>query len=295
MNVYRNWFLGSRPWSFTMTTISVSVGATLGAIDGEFSWGLFAITLLAAVMIHGATNLINDYYDVKNGVDTLGVSTAQYRPHPLVEGKLNPDQVKIAAYGLIILAVLMGLYLAMTRGWMILLIGIIGVTAGVTYTAPPFKYKYSALGEVSVFLMWGPLMVEGAYYVQRQALSLGAFWISIPFGILVALVIFANNIRDIATDRERGIKTLAIRLGQKNGLHFYLLLVTLSYLGILLMSFLGPLNFWSLIVFLSLPVAFGLFRQMRKQIPRDADAITAKLNTAFGTLLVLSLVLKNLW
>ncbi|HEU20467.1 MAG TPA: 1,4-dihydroxy-2-naphthoate octaprenyltransferase [Deltaproteobacteria bacterium] len=295
MNVYRNWFLGSRPWSFTMTTISVSVGATLGAIDGEFSWGLFAITLLAAVMIHGATNLINDYYDVKNGVDTLGVSTAQYRPHPLVEGKLNPDQVKIAAYGLIILAVLMGLYLAMTRGWMILLIGIIGVTAGVTYTAPPFKYKYSALGEVSVFLMWGPLMVEGAYYVQRQALSLGAFWISIPFGILVALVIFANNIRDIATDRERGIKTLAIRLGQKNGLHFYLLLVTLSYLGILLMSFLGPLNFWSLIVFFSLPVAFGLFRQMRKQIPRDADAITAKLNTAFGTLLVLSLVLKNLW
>lgn len=295
MNVYQNWFLGSRPWSFTMTTISVSVGATLGAIDGEFSWGLFAITLLATVMIHAATNLINDYYDVKNGVDTLEVSTAQYRPHPLVEGKLDPRHVKVAAYGLVILAVLMGLYLAITRGWMILIIGIIGVTAGVTYTAPPFKYKYNALGEVSVFLMWGPLMVEGAYYVQRQALSMEAFWVSIPFGILVALVIFANNIRDIGTDREKGVRTLAILLGQKNGLRFYLLLVTLSYLGILLMSLLGPLNFWSLIVFLSLPVAFGLFRQMRKQIPRDADAITAKLNTAFGMLLVISLVLNNLW
>ena len=295
MNAYRNWILGSRPWSFTMTTISVTVGATLGAIDGDFSWGLYAITLLATVFLHGATNFINDYYDVKNGVDTLEVSTAQYRPHPLVEGKLNPRHVKIVAFGLIGLAVVMGLYLAMTRGWMILLIGIVGVTAGVTYTAPPFKYKYSALGEVSVFLMWGPLMVEGAYYVQRQALSMEAFWISIPFGILVALVIFANNIRDIASDREKGVRTLAILLGQKNGLRFYLLLVTLSYLGILLMSLLGPLHFWSLIVFLSLPVAYGLFRQMREHIPRDADAITAKLNTAFGTLLVISLILNNLW
>lgn len=295
MNAYRNWFLGSRPWSFTMTAISVTVGATLGALDGEFYWGLYVMTVLATVMIHGATNLINDYYDVKNGVDTLEVSTAQYRPHPLVEGKLDPRHVKIVSSCLIVVAVLMGLYLTVTRGWMILLIGIIGVTAGVTYTAPPFKYKYSALGEVSVFLMWGPLMVEGAYYVQRQALSMEAFWVSLPFGILVALVIFANNIRDITTDSEKGFRTLAILLGHRNGLRFYLLLVTLSYLGILLMSLLGPLNYLSLIVFLSLPVAIGLFRKMRTQVPRDADAITAKLNTAFGTLLVISLILNTLW
>jgi 1,4-dihydroxy-2-naphthoate octaprenyltransferase len=295
MNAYRNWFLGSRPWSFTMTAISVTVGATLGALDGEFYWELYIMTLLATVMIHGATNLINDYYDVKNGVDTVGVSTAQYRPHPLVEGKLDPRHVKAVAASLITVAVIIGLYLTVSRGWMILIIGIIGVIAGVTYTAPPFKYKYSALGELSVFLMWGPLMVEGAYYVQRQALSMEAFWVSLPFGTLVALVIFANNIRDIATDREKGFRTLAILLGYHNGLRFYLLLVTLSYLGILVMSVLGPLNYWSLIVFLSLPVAMGLFKKMGRQVPRDADAITAKLNTVFGTLLVISLVLATVW
>ena len=89
MNIYRNWFLASRPWSFTMTAISVSVGSTLGAIDGSFSWALYLVTLLGTILLHAATNLINDYYDVKTGVDTREVSTAQYRPHPLVEGKLN--------------------------------------------------------------------------------------------------------------------------------------------------------------------------------------------------------------
>ena len=89
MNIYRNWFLASRPWSFSMTAISVSVGGALGAIDGSFSWALYLITLLGTILLHAATNLLNDYYDVKSGVDTRVVSTAQYRPHPLVEGKLR--------------------------------------------------------------------------------------------------------------------------------------------------------------------------------------------------------------
>ena len=98
MNIYRNWFLASRPWSFTMTAISVSVGAALAAIDGDFSWILYLMTLLGTILLHAATNLINDYYDVKSGVDTQEVSTAQYRPHPLVEGKLKAEHVAFAAY-----------------------------------------------------------------------------------------------------------------------------------------------------------------------------------------------------
>ena len=65
MNIYRNWFLASRPWSFAMTAISVSVGSTLGAIDGSFSWALYLVTLFGTILLHAATNLINDYYDKK--------------------------------------------------------------------------------------------------------------------------------------------------------------------------------------------------------------------------------------
>jgi len=295
MSIYRNWFLASRPWSFSMTAISVSVGSALGAIDGSFSWALYLMALLATVLLHAATNLINDYYDVKSGVDTPEVSTAQYRPHPLVEGKLAAGHVRVAAYVLYSLSVLIGIYLAATRGWALMWIGLSGAFASLTYTAPPLKYKYSALGEFSVFLMWGPLMVAGAYFVQRQTFSLNAFWISLPFGALVALVLLANNIRDIKHDRDKGILTLAIVLGQRHGLVLYFLLVVLAYLAIILMSLFGPLYLWSLIVLLSLPLALKLLRLMMKQIPADADARTAQLDTAFGVLLVISLVLEGVF
>jgi 1,4-dihydroxy-2-naphthoate octaprenyltransferase len=295
MNIYRNWFLASRPWSFAMTAISVSVGSALGAIDGSFSWTFYLLTLIGTILLHAATNLINDYYDVKSGVDTQEVATAQYRPHPLVEGKIVADHVKIAAYMLYALSILIGIYLAATRSWALMWIGLIGALASLTYTAPPLKYKYSALGEFSVFLMWGPLMMAGAYLVQRQTFSMNAFWISLPFGALVALVLLANNIRDINHDRDKGILTLAIVLGQRKGLLLYLILVVVAYLAIILMSIFGPLYLWSLIVLLSLPLAWRLLRQMLKQVPADADARTAQLDTAFGILLVISLILEGVF
>lgn len=293
MNIYRNWFLASRPWSFTMTAISVSVGGALAAIDGDFSWMFYLITLHGTILLHAATNLINDYYDVKSGVDTQEVATAQYRPHPLVEGKLKAEHVGLAAYLLYGLSTIIGILLAAIRGWELLWIGFLGAFASLTYTAPPLKYKYSALGEISVFLMWGPLMVAGSYFVQRQSFSIDAFWISLPFGVLVALVLLANNIRDINHDRDRGILTLAIILGQRKGLLLYGALVILAYLGLILMSIIGPLYLWSLIVLLSMPLALRLLRQMLKKIPADADARTAQLDTAFGVLLVISLVLEG--
>jgi len=295
MNIYRNWFLASRPWSFSMTAISVSVGGALAAIYGDFSWFLYLITLIATVFLHAATNLINDFYDVQSGVDSPEVATAQYRPHPLVEGKLEAGQVRTAAYILYGLSTLIGIYLAATRGWELMWIGLIGAFASLSYTAPPLKYKYSALGEISVFLMWGPLMVAGSFFVQRQEFNINAFWISLPFGVLVALVLLANNIRDIAHDSNKGILTLAIILGQHKGTLLYGAFVVVAYLGIIWMSIFGPLYLWSLIVLVSLPLAIRLLRQMKKHVPADADARTAQLDTAFGVLLVISLVLAGVF
>jgi 1,4-dihydroxy-2-naphthoate octaprenyltransferase len=102
------------------------------------------------------------------GVDTCDVSTARYRPHPLAEGSLTLAEVMIEAIFLFALAAAIGIFLAVTRGWTILILAVIGAFAGIFYTAPPFRYKYMALGEISVFLMWGPLMVEGAYFVSGR-------------------------------------------------------------------------------------------------------------------------------
>lgn len=291
MQAYTKWFLATRPWSFTMTAVSISVGALMAAMDGGFSWLLYLLTLVGVILMHGTANLINDYYDILSGVDTAEVSTAQYRPHPLAEGSLTLTEVMIEAISLFALAAALGIFLAVTRGWTILILALVGAFAGIFYTAPPFRYKYLALGEFSVFLMWGPLMVEGAYFVQRQTLSLDALWASLPFGVLVALVLFANNLRDTADDRGRGIHTLSTITGTRRGIWVYVGLVACAYASVVVMAFTGPLNRWSLLVLLSLPLFFSLLKQMIHKPPLDADAQTAKLNTVFGVLLLISLLI----
>jgi len=294
MQKYKIWFLASRPWSFTMTAISVSVGASFASLHGTFSWTLYLLTLLGSILVHGATNLINDYYDVRSGVDKQDVSTVQYRPHPLVEGELSLKGVLFVSVILYILAGLIGFYLIIDRGLDLLWLIFAGFFFSLTYTAPPLKYKYYALGEIGVFLMWGPVMVEGAFFVQRQAFSLSALWVSLPFGILVTLVLLANNLRDIAYDQREGISTLPILFGKQQGSNLYLGLIILAYLAVVIMALVGPLTLWSLLVLLSLPMAIRLFKTVAQELPMNADARTAQLDTLFGVLLVISIVLDRL-
>lgn len=295
MNAYRHWFLASRPWSFVMSVISVTVGVALAAVEGVFFWTLWVLTLVGIVLLHAATNLMNDYFDVRAGVDRPDVYTAKYRPHPLVEGKLNPMRVWIVSWVLYGLAAAIGLYLAATRGWWVLGIGLAGAVASLTYTAPPLRYKYYALGELFVFLVWGPLMVEGSYYVQTQALSARALWIGLPLGALVAVVLLANNVRDLDHDSREGILTLPILLGRENSVRLYMLLIGAAYGGMVLLAYLEQLSSWALLVFLSLPLAVRLVRTLGYQVPADADARTAALHTTFGLLLVISLILERLF
>jgi 1,4-dihydroxy-2-naphthoate octaprenyltransferase len=192
-----------------------------------------------------------------------------------------------------VLAAAAGIFLAATRGWELLWLILAGGFASLAYTGPPFKYKYVALGELSVFLMWGPVMVTGAYFVQRQDFSREVLLVSLPFGVLVALVLLANNLRDIDHDHSKGITTLAMTIGPQRGWQLYAGLVVLAYLAVTEMSLFGPLSIWSLLVLISLPLAVGLLKQMKRHPPIDADARTAKLDTAFGVLLVISLILEG--
>lgn len=292
MRKFKYWFLAARPWSFAMSAISVTVGATLAAVHGYFSLSLYLMTVSGIVFMHAAGNLLNDYFDVTSGVDTLEAGTARYRPHPLLEGRLSPILVRNTAFILLALGGAFGIALTILRGWPVLAIGLIGAFGAIAYTAPPFRYKYIALGEVGVFLIWGPLMVAGAWFVQTRILSLEPVWVSIPFGVLVAQVLVANNLRDIEHDADRGITTLATLLGPANGLLLYLLLMVFAYASTALLSLAGPLTPWSLLVFLSMPLAWRLLREMSREIPEDSDARTARLDTLFGLLLVISLVLE---
>lgn len=277
-----------------MTAVSVTIGSILGAGHSGFSWGLYCLTLIGVILAHASANLFNDYFDVRSGVDTKEVSTAQYRPHPLAEGSLKPRDVLLEALLFLIIAASAGLYLTATQGLPVLWISLAAAFALFFYTAPPFKYKYKALGEIAVFLMWGPLMVEGSYFVQAGTFSMDALLVSLPLGILVALVLLANNIRDTMDDARMGIKTVPILTGRNKGIGIYVLLVVLAYVSVILMSLLGPLSLWSLVVLVSVPLFIRLLRQIIQAPPPDADARTAQLNTAFGILLLLSIFIERI-
>jgi 1,4-dihydroxy-2-naphthoate octaprenyltransferase len=290
---FKKYIMVARPWSFTMSLISISVGTLLAAEVGAIDWFWFLMTAVGIILFHAAANVINDYYDTLYEVDRPDSPTVKYRPQPIISGMLTPRQVLWEAIALFAAAAVIGTAIASMRSWHVLWIGAIGMLTGVFYTAGPVKFKYRALGEFAVFMMWGPLMVEGAYAVQLQALSLKALYVSIPFGMLVALVLFANNMRDIAYDSRQHIKTLSIVMGIKKSYLLFAGLILAAYLYVLGMIVLGVLSPWGLIIFLSLPKAWSLLKTFRKKIPDMADALTAQFDTVFGILLLLALFLDQ--
>jgi 1,4-dihydroxy-2-naphthoate octaprenyltransferase len=290
----KEYFIAARPWSFTMSLISVSVGTLVAAEDVPILWGWYVLVCIGIVCFHATANIYNDYFDTRYQVDQPDSPTARYRPQPILAGMFTPAQLLTEAIILNGITILIGLILSFGRSMLVFWIGLIGFLACVFYTAAPIKYKYRAWGEFFVFLMWGPLMFEGAFAVQRQAFSLKAFYISIPFGILVGMVLLANNIRDIAYDSRQGIKTIGILLGSRRSFFLYAGFILAAYLYVIGMVLVGILSPWGLLVLLSLPKAIHLLKSFMEKIPEAADAITAQLNTIFGLLLIVALILNRM-
>ena len=285
-------FLATRPWSFTMTFSSVTLGALVAALAGYFNPVLYLLTFGGMIAFHAATNLLNDFFDVRHDVDKMGAPTTKYRPHPVAAGAESPYTIgKWAAffYGL---ALLSAAFLAISSSFLVLVIVGIGILGSVLYTADPIVLKAKGLGEITAFLMWGPLVPLGAYLVQTGTLSVLPVILATPIGLLVALVLMANNIRDIEYDGSVGMNTVPVLLGQKRGVLLYESLLSLTYLLVPVFIAFGLLPIWSLLVFLTLPESLGLWRMFGDQIPDNADPRTAGLALKFALLYMASLVLQ---
>ncbi|MFB6291109.1 MAG: 1,4-dihydroxy-2-naphthoate octaprenyltransferase [Candidatus Bipolaricaulia bacterium] len=293
MNKARALLIGSRPWSFPMTIVSVLVGTLLAVKAGSFNLVNFVVVLLGMVLFHGATNLINDYFDYQSEVDSKDSPTAKYRRQPLVEGWFEPRELLTYCTIIYLCVAATGAYLTYSSGPIVIVLGMIGFAASYLYTGGNVKYKYLGWGELSVFLVWGPLMVTGAYYVQTGELSIKPVLLSLPLGLLVALVLLANNLRDRNYDEKAGVETVATLLEKDDALLLYFFMVSATYaiLGFLIMG--KIIGLWGLLGLLSFPMAYKLVRTFLKEVPEDADARTAKLVVTFGGLLTISLFFET--
>ncbi len=288
---WRVYWKAVRPFSFTATTIAVLLGSILAP---NFSLKWFLITLLAGLLVHAGVNAISDFFDYQKGVDnylTLGSSRV------LVDEEMRPSEVLALGVALLVLGAAIGLWLCAVRGWTLLWIGLAGYGLGIFYTAAPVGLKYRALGDLAVFLAFGPLMTLGAYFVQTQTLAGQPALLAVPVGLLVVGILHGNNLRDIEADQQAGYRTLAGILGRKAGGYYYGLLVLGAYALVLALVLLRLLPPHSLLVFLTLPVALQNVR-IALEPARVAygllDLLTAQLHFRFGVFFVLGLLLSRL-
>ncbi len=288
------WFEIARPFSFTASTVPVAAGGALAALDGRLDWPLFVAALIAAVLLHVGTNITNEIYDVRKGIDSI---TSPRASHALLKGRLSEHEAFALAATAFAGSMAIGIWLVVERGWPVAVLGVLGLVGGLGYTAPPLEYKVHALGPPLVFLLMGPLMVVGSYYVSSGTFTWAALVASVPVGLLVTAILHGNEWRDVSEDARAGISTMSIRAGRHFAHELYLALVIGAYLVLALAVAVGALPPLSLLAMLSLPLLVRAVRASELGATGQQRAIamidlqTAQLHAAFGFLLVVGLAI----
>ena len=290
-NTFQVWLLAARPRTLPAAASPVVVGIALALADGRFRLGPALAALLAALLLQVGANIANDVFDFHRGADT----SARLGPLRVTQaGLLAPRQVMAGMWVTFALAGLLGLYLAFVAGWPIVLVGLASIAAAILYTGGPLPFGYYGLGDLFVFIFFGPVAVCGTYYVQAGQLTPAAVWACLPIGLLTTAILVVNNLRDIETDRSAGTMTLAVRLGARGARIEYLVCVVGAYLVPLLMWSLRITSGWVMLSWLSVPLLLPLVRMIYREVGQPLNralAGTGQFELAYAILFSIGLLL----
>ena len=284
--ILAEWFRLARPFSLTASAVPVFFGTALALTDGAFAWGPFLAMLFGSLLIQAATNMFNEFYDERRGLDT---ATAVGIAGSIVRGRMHARAVLIGALFCYTVALFLGIYLVVVGGWPILVLGCLSALGGYLYSAGPRPIAYTPASEAAVFLFMGVIIVVIAYEVQRPG-SLPPYvpLAALPIGGPVAAILLANNIRDMRSDRRGGRRTLPIVLGREVGILVYRALLLEAYVAAAALMALRIVPLECAVVFLSLSPAIRLWRDIgRTTTPERLDPVvkrTAGLHLTFGLL-----------
>lgn len=219
---FKNWILAIRPKTLPAGIAPVLMGTIMAFGDGIGHVPAALVCLFTALLLQIATNLANDYYDYKKGADT------QERVGPTrvtQAGLIPPEQVRAAFIGVFALAALASVWLVMRGGWPIAVLAVLAILSGIFYTAGRYPLGYLGLGDILVFIFFGPVAVAGTYYVQSLELNSAIIFAGVAPGLFSVAILTVNNLRDIDSDRKFGKNTLAVRFGRGFALSEYLFCV----------------------------------------------------------------------
>lgn len=286
-----SWVLASRPKTLFAALVPVIVGTSLAVYDHKFIPSAAVVALLCSLLIQIGTNFVNDLYDYLAGSDKSERLGPQ---RVLASGLITVQEMKFAIYFTFILTFILGLYLVYLGGWLILLIGIISIFAGIAYTAGPFPLAYNGLGDIFVFLFFGFVGTVGTYYVQAGELTMLAFWSSVPVGAMITNILVVNNYRDIEEDKRAGKNTLAVKMGHRFTRAQYIVFMILSYVTPVIVYFTFKQSLWIFLPFLSVPLSIKLVGMIYtlegKELNKTLE-LTSKLSAIYGILFAVGILI----
>ncbi len=270
-----HWWMEVRPAFLTASVVPVLLGTAVAwAATGQFYLGYFILTLLAGVLMHAGTDVINDYFDHRSGNDEANREFV--RPFSggsrLIQlGLMSPVEVLAEALLCFTLGSAIGVYLAWTRGPLILVLGLAAVLSGFFYTGKPFNWASRGLGEMVVGINFGPLMALGAYYAQTRTFSWLPVVASLPVAFFIAAVLFINEFPDFEADRKVGKNNWVVRLGRQKAVIGCAVLVLGAYGALFAGLLTGSLPAITLIGFFTLPLAFKSLQYARAHYGHSFD------------------------
>lgn len=250
--------------SLPITFFSVTQAGILSLIYGGFELKLFLFTMLGLLFAHASSNVFNDIWDFKNKVDTPDYFRGVYSSHPVYV--LGEKKAFLLGIFLATLAFFCGMYLFTVRGWGVILLAILGFIILFSYSGPPFRLKYIGLGEFIVFLVWGPLMISGSFWVITGKMNLEVILFSLPYGVTASLVLFGKHLDKIEDDAKKGVKTLPVILGKEKTKSLCRVLVFVPYATVIFLSLKFPTLLLTLISF---PRALSVVRGLYKEKPKS--------------------------
>jgi len=284
----------------TATIVPVVLGILIAVTHGAFDLLTALLTVIGASFVQLAINVSNDVFDTAQGADDANVTPTKFSGGSRViqYGLVTFRQMATLAFGFFAAAAVIGLVLLVLRGSQALLvIGVVGFVVGLGYTAPPLKLVYRGLGEIAVAVGFGPLMLLGAYVVQtRGALAWEPFVASIPIALLIALVLYVNEIPDRRGDARAGKRTLPVRFSQEAIVGGYRLATLVAY-GVLMIGVVtGLLPIPALLMLLTVPLALQVERGLRPNYDNPYGLmavmnVNIRLHLFAGLLLVVAYVL----
>ncbi|MBU2967462.1 prenyltransferase [Amphritea sp. 2_MG-2023] len=263
-----------RPFSFSVALITCLVGIVSAADTAGFNYPVASLILLGALLLQASVNLINDHADL------------QYLTDRVVRAKIVRNFR--LGLGCLLAAAAIGIYLISYAGLGLLALLLVGLAGALGYTVEPVNFKRRGLAVVLVFWLMGVLMVCGSYYILAGEINWLIFWRSVPVSLISSLLLLANEIRDVTSDRDEGIRTLTVRLGLRRARMLYLaLLVSVVVLAAVLWSVGAISGFWWLA---SVPMIWLLYKKQQDDIGRAMlPPASGRFFMLFGLLYCLSL------